>query len=303
MDSNLTVKTSPREVEIVGAIQELPMLPTLAARVVALAHDPESSAQEICDAIRADPSLTARILRIVNSSYYSLPRRIDTVAQATVMLGTSEIVGLVLGSSALKVLGGTGRRFPEQEAFWLHSVCSAVAAREVTQQFRYRVPGVAFVAGLLHDAGKLVLFQRFPEEFRQVAERAATMEVPPQFAEEAIFGTDHPRVGAALARRWGLPDGLVEAIAFHHAPGRASEENALLVDMVHLADALAHGLTDEGAAAPGMLDASAVARLRQVRVDFDASYVDKLLHDLKQAIERSEGLIAALGVKPHAAAS
>lgn len=300
MDSKESEKTGAREQQIVAAVNELPILPSVAARVVTLANDPRSSAQEICEVIRSDPSLTARILRTVNSVYYGFQHRIDTVAQATVMIGTRDLVALVLGSTALKTLEEAGRDVPHLDVFWLHSVSCAVAAKEVAAQFRYRVPGTAFVGGLLHDIGKLILIQHFPDEYAQVKERVATSGTLLEQAEEDAFGADHARVGAALAKRWSLPPALIEAVAFHHDPGRASEEHALLVAMIHLADILAHRRPGRDAdPRAAVLDEHAFARLRQARLDFDASYLDKLLADLEGAMQKSAQLLGALGVNVH----
>ena len=280
------------------------MLPVAAGRVIVLANDPNSSTKEICEAIRGDPSLTARILRVVNSPYYGFHRRISTVAQAAVILGTSEILGLVLGSSAVHALSAHDRKSAEREAFWRHSACAAVAAKIAAAQFRYRVSGVAFVAGLLHDAGKLVLSQQFPDEFRQAEERAAAGGMPLAAAEREVFGADHALVGGALAGRWALPEELVQAIAFHHDPAHAAEAHALLVDVVHVADWLACQRDNGRPAAQKALPLNEVthARLRKVRVDFDASYLDKLLHDLDREVEHSQHLLAALGGRSDAAA-
>lgn len=297
--------SSSAVLEIVEAIQDLPMLPAAVGRVIALANDPDSSSKDICEAIRSDPSLTARILRVVNTPFYGFHRRIGTVAQAAVILGTSEILGLVLGSTAVQALTAGDQNPAEREEFWIHSVSSAVAAKTAATQFRYRVSGIAFVAGLLHDSGKLVLSQRFPDRFRQAEQRAAEAGVPLHAAEQEVFGVDHALVGGTLASRWGLPEELVQAIAFHHTPARAAEAHALLVDVVHLANWLAWQ-KDRGVAAdssPAPLDDVARTRLYAVRVDFDASYLDKMLHDLDREMEHCGNLLAALGGKVHAAAS
>jgi putative nucleotidyltransferase with HDIG domain len=300
MASEVDGAVDKRAAGLVAAIHELPTLPTVASRVVALANDPRSSAPDLCEVIKSDPSLTARILRVVNSPYYGVQHRIDTVAQATVMLGTRDLVSLVLGSSALRVLEAGARNVPDLAAFWLHSVTCAVASKEIGAQFRYRVPGTAFVAGLLHDAGKLILARRFPDEWRALGARSADGAAAWEEAEMALFGLDHAHVGAALAEHWNLPAALIEAVAYHHDPGRASNEQALLVAVVHLADALAHRLKAVEGESQRPLHPAALARLRQARVDFEASYVEKLRHDITAAMTHSAQLIQALGVDAHA---
>lgn len=280
--------------QIVEAIEDLPVLPTVAARVLSLAHDPNSSMQDICEAIRTDPSLTAHLLRIVNSPYYGFSRQIGTVAQATVILGTNEIIAVVLGSTTLKSLGSRARTIADEAAFWSHSARTSVAARVVAAQMRYRLPGVAFVAGLLHDTGKLILADLFPDRFQQAMQQPPMPDAAVEEAEQQLFGADHTQIGAALAGRWGLPDEIVQAIRCHHRPEEAAQAAAQLVDVVHVANHLVRA-SDVDTGANLSISPASVDRFRQHRPDFDATFLQKLAADMERDLERADGLVRTLG--------
>ncbi|MBS0395301.1 MAG: HDOD domain-containing protein [Proteobacteria bacterium] len=225
---------------IVADVATLVSLPEVVIRINQLVDDPRSSAEDIGRAVAQDPALTARLLALANSAMFGMQRKVDTVGRAIAVLGTRQVRDLTLGLSAARAFNGIPNDLVSMGSFWHHSVLCAVAARALAGSCVRGRPESSFVAGLLHDVGQLVLFNKLPAEERRAL--LMTIDAPNEpdlhLCEQQILGFDHARVGGALARRWRLPASLVEAIEFHHAPARASEF-PLDVAIVHLANSTA----------------------------------------------------------------
>jgi HD-like signal output (HDOD) protein len=225
---------------LVGDVAGLVSLPEVVVRINALVDDPKSSAEDIGRAVQQDPSLTARVLRLANSAMFGMQRKVDTVSRAVAVLGTRQIRDLTLGLSAARAFDRIPNRLVSMASFWHHSVLCAIAARAVAGECPRGRPDSAFVGGLLHDVGQLVMFNKLPDESH--AALLMTIDSPGEpdlhLCERQLLGFDHAAVGGALARRWALPANLTECIEFHHDPGRA-EHHPLDVSIVHIANTLA----------------------------------------------------------------
>jgi putative nucleotidyltransferase with HDIG domain len=250
---------------ILSRLRSLPTLSATAVRLSALARDERSSAADFEKAIRPDPALTANLLRIVNAAYFGLRARVDSVRQAVTLLGlrrTSEV-------AAAAALGPIiPRRLPGYEidasSFWQHCIAVAVLSERLSAELRVRRPDLIFTAGLLHDLGKLAIGAFVAEASGEILLRVRQGGISFASAERAALGVDHAEVGAALAEWWKLPPAVADVSRWHHAPAEAPETaDRLLVDLVHVADALAHSLgmgADVGEMAR-KVDAATEARL------------------------------------------
>ncbi|MCR4418996.1 MAG: HDOD domain-containing protein [Clostridia bacterium] len=247
--------------DLVAKVEDLPALPVVVGQVMRLTEDPDSTAMDLGAVIGRDQALTARVLRLANSAYYGFPRRVGTVTEAVVLLGFNTIRNLVLAASVSNVLlrEAPGYQLARGE-LWRHSLTSAMAARLLARKVRYRGAEEAFVAGLLHDIGKLVLSQYVGETYAQIWERVTQERLPFMEAERATLGFDHAQAGGLVAEKWNLPEALVEAVSLHHQPAAATKQPMLAV-LAHAGDALAlmlgAGLGADGLNYP--LDAEAVA--------------------------------------------
>ncbi len=224
---------------VTQSIIGLPTLPTVVSQMIGLIDNPRTSARAVARLIATDQALTAKILKLANSAFYGFPRTIATVNHAVVVLGFETVKSLGLSVSVLERFAGGGPETSfDRQRFWEHSIAVGVAAQLLGARLRYRVQGEAFAAGILHDIGKLILSQYFPDEFARVMAMVREENVYIGKAEEAVLGVTHAEIGCWLAEKWNLPRQLVDTIAFHHAPGRL-ERGAQLPSLVHLADFLA----------------------------------------------------------------
>ena len=231
----LTEETLRSAVGEVGALATRPTVYAALERVVA---DPEAGLAEVSAIIEREVSLTAKVLQVVNSSFFGLPRRASSVAHAVGYLGVNVIRSLVLSHEIAETLGG--RALPagfSLDTHQTHALDVARLARKIAGGGA--VADDAFLAGVLHDVGELLLATRRPEWLREAAAHAASHGVPLHEAEAALFGTSHAEVGAYLVGLWGLPFRIVEAVACHHTPARVGPRGAVdAVAAVHIADAL-----------------------------------------------------------------
>ncbi len=217
-------------------IGDLPTLPEVATKVSMLVKDPNSNVSDIVSVIRNDPSLTSKILKIANSAFYGMRRRIESLNMALVILGMREINSLVTAISIFKAFPSDSVNSDfDYRQFWLHSAGVGEIAKLLGRRLGFREESSVFTGGLLHDLGKIVIAKYFFEEFVESLELSAKENISMREAENRILGTDHTEIGAWLAERWGLPDFLVNTIRFHHHVLQAPTNDAEIA-LVHLAD-------------------------------------------------------------------
>jgi HD-like signal output (HDOD) protein len=223
-----------------GLVDGIEDLVEVALRIVHMVEDPSSSATDIGREISQDAALTARLLRIANSTALGHHGKIATISRAITVLGVRQVRDLTVGLTAIRTFEGIGNELVTMESFWRHSFLCAVAAGQIAARRGRGRDDSPFVAGLLHDIGQLVLFSRAPVQARQ----ALLMSVDSAddlglfLCEREVMGFDHGAVGLALAQKWGLPRSLQECIEFHHEPTRA-KAHPLEVATVHIANSAA----------------------------------------------------------------
>jgi len=234
------VSRSDRIRMIAGKISGLPTLPTVVAKMIELVDNPKTSTRTLAKLISHDQSLTARILKLANSAYYGFSREISTVDTAIVVMGYSAVKEMGLSLSVYDTFKNVGSIHSfDVNRYWEHSVAVGVAARFLARKFRVGDPGEIFVAGLLHDIGKMILLQYMQEDFNLVVDTMIAENIPYVTAEEKILGITHGEIGYILAKRWHLPDCITACIYAHHFPERSQEysREAALID---LADFICH---------------------------------------------------------------
>ena len=265
------METDVRLDALLRQVRDLPALPAAVLRVMQLTDDPKACAADVARAMASDQALALRVLKLANSAFYGASRRIATVSEAVVILGMRTTRNLVMATGCQDMLeGNIGGYAMPRGALWRHSLACGSAAQALAQRAKYRATEEAFIAGLLHDIGKVVLNMYLKEQFVRVLIRAAGGQVTYVEAEREILGFDHAEAGARLLERWNLPSSLVAAVRYHHAPLEA-EPNSLLPCIVHVADAicltLGVGLGMDGLAYA--LQPEALAALNLTDADFE----------------------------------
>jgi len=226
--------------ELVQDRIDLVSLPDVALKLNTLCDDVNSTAQDIADVIATDASLTARLLQIVNSPFYSFPQQINTITMAITIVGVSQLRDLAMATLIIEKFSGIPENLINSEKFWSHNIACATAARTIVTELGIKQSERVFVAGLLHDIGKLLMYLSHPHLSYEVLELIkANPELDINQTEEIAFGYDHAELGAALLKEWGLPDSLVDPVKYHHEPNLA-KRFATEASVLHLANIVAN---------------------------------------------------------------
>jgi len=211
--------------ELLDGVDTLVSLPDVFVRVNDLLEDPRSSASEIGEVISHDPSLTARLLKVVNSAYYSFPAPVETVSKAVAILGMEDLHSLILATSTVEAFRQIPSELMDMDTFWHRSVFCALTARELAGNLAIRNRERFFVTGLLHDIGKLVLFHQLPDVSSKLLEQGRGGSRPLHELEQDSLGFTHAQIGAELMRRWRLPASLWEPVEHQYSPADAGEHS------------------------------------------------------------------------------
>ncbi len=236
--------------ERVQSSPDLPTLPTVVTKLFEIFRNPRADAGRVAAIISEDQSLTSKTLRLVNSAFYGFPSRIDNITRAIVIMGFSKVRNVALSASvlgALKTEKSDGESDFNAVGFWEHSLGVAITSEVLAKTLHGQETNDAFVCGLLHDLGKLIMAEFMEEEFQAVCEKVNQDGGLTLDAEEEILGFNHGLVGRWLADRWKFPPRIIAAIQYHHNPG-AAKDGQDIASIVHVADILcrAIGIGDNG---------------------------------------------------------
>jgi diguanylate cyclase (GGDEF)-like protein len=222
---------------ILEGMGDLPTLPGIAMKILEVVKKDESNLQEIGEVLSMDPPLSAKVLQMINSPFYGLPREITSVPHAVNLLGIDTVKNLALSFTLVRSFQAEKQNGFDYEAFWKNSLTSAVFTKLVAKKILPAAAEEAFFLGLIHNIGILALFQCMPDQYNLVLrekERNLTSHIE---AENQILGLDHAEVSAYLVEAWGLPDSFSVPIRHHHLPedyNRENQEFAVLAQILHL---------------------------------------------------------------------
>jgi putative nucleotidyltransferase with HDIG domain len=223
------------------AVDRMPAFPRSVQKILELTRNINCLPKDLVAVIEKDPVMTVKILKVINSAYYSLSNKITSVAQSVVYLGINTIKNLALGFAAVGILPRMNSAGFDIQRYLLHSLMVASVARQLATQYAKGEadPGDCYIAGLLHDFGKAVFAQFLAAEFRNALMRSMEEQIPLHVAELALIGADHALVGAMLAKRWQFSDHLVDCIRDHHNP---DAEPSAMMDCLRMANQIARKL-------------------------------------------------------------
>ncbi len=266
-------------------LDRLPSLPAVAMKAYQMAQSADVDAEELSRTVEQDPSLSTRLLTVVNSPYFGLRARVDSITHALVILGREELAHLALLLSSEAVFRGLSNA--AGQALWQHSARTAELARALARMSRRFEPSSSYTAALLHDVGKIFLLSFAPRQLRKIEQLGERYGLPDYEFEREWFAHDHATLGAAMLRRWGLPANLCEAVEQHHGPLPGQPGPTPEAALVALADHIAHRLEQSN----GWADGTRLRRcqLRALQPDFgvlDMATIDLLAEELRPQIKQ-----------------
>lgn len=224
--------------KIIEEINHLKPMPQVANKVMAIARNPKSSMQQLAEVITYDQVLTANLLKTCNSTYFGLPRKVDSVHQAIVFMGMNQVVDLVLLNGGAENLRKRQEGYDLDEGdLWRYSVSSALIVRELAVKKGLGDNQLLFTAALLKDIGKVVLSQHVADSYQKISFLVSQHEYSFREAEKAVIGIDHAELGGKVAEKWGFSTQLVDLIRNHHLPDDTAEYSTE-TRIVYLADML-----------------------------------------------------------------
>jgi HD-like signal output (HDOD) protein len=218
---------------------QLPTLPEIVNNIMIAARSDRTSAKDLADFIIRDQAISNKILRLSNSAYYGMMKEVDSISRAITIIGFNEVISLTIGMSVLSSFHQKDlNEIFDIRDLWLHSVGCATATKAIVQ--KTKGPGITeqiFLNGLLHDLGKIVLAEYFPNEYRAVLEDAKESQMPLWRIERKALGIDHAELSGLLMERWNFPDNLILPPRFHHdslACPYALRNHAMIVELADL---------------------------------------------------------------------
>ncbi len=215
--------------------------PIMYIRLNEAINNPDSSLADVSQIISDDSSLSARLLKLVNSSFYGFSQRVGTISEAVFLVGSHQVRDLALVTTMVHTFGGIPEDLINMEEFWLHSLACGVGSKVIAQSMGETEIERFFVSGVLHDIGRVILFNRAPDKSRRMLQRSIKEQRPLIDIEREEIGCTHSEIGKALLEAWRLPSYFQEVVSLHHKPEWA-QYYPIETASVHVSDVLAHSL-------------------------------------------------------------
>ena len=267
-------------------ISDIPTLPNIVIQVNKMLQDYDTSIKKLGTIIEKDQAMVTKILRLVNSTFYGFRSKITNIPHAIIILGFNTIRNAVVSVSIIKTFSGEkGFEGFEITDFWRHSIAVAVTSRYLGEQNRLDSPDDCFVAGLLHDMGKLVLSQYFTESFSRIWRSVTEDKLSFYEAEKKLLPVNHAQIGGYLAKKWQFPLSLTDSITYHHQIRKTiSNLNQLLI--IHMANIIANNYKSDLEMRPdfSMIDPEA-RRVLAGQVETVSDWFPKVAAEIESACE------------------
>ena len=278
----------------IAKVGDLPAIPEVVAEVLRLTENPDVAMADVSKVIERDPALSAKLLKVSNSPYYGMKQVVGTIKLALVILGVREVRNIVIGISVVETLRNRDTdRLVNHWDFWNHSVLVGGLAKRLSAEFRLHLQGEDFIAGLLHDIGKMILWRQIGRPYEKLFADAGGHGESLVAAERAAFEFDHADAAATLAVKWNMPQSLADALWCHHPSKERRLENAKdpqLAALVRISNAAARADWSESLPA-GCIDDEPWRILLEDRPALNNDQRCTLLKDHLQELEQSPVLV------------
>ncbi|MBW1730486.1 MAG: HDOD domain-containing protein [Deltaproteobacteria bacterium] len=279
---------------IYSKIDELPTLPIVVPRILSLMEKANADAGKITEAISHDPALTSKILKVANSAYYGFPQKITSLDRAVALLGFNMVKSLAISVGVIRSLPSKGlSKVFDIEGLWVHSLAVATAMKALARGAKEEDEReTLFIVGLLHDLGKIILAEFFPDDFAEVLERSKSD--PPVLlyeSERRVIGMDHGEVGSMLLSRWKFPELIITPISKHHRHEENGSDYVVEKAALRVADSLVQeiGIGDGGNPFPPEM-----AKEDMEALAIDKEGVDRVRKELSESREGINGFFQAI---------
>ncbi|MDL2316739.1 HDOD domain-containing protein [Desulfovibrio sp. OttesenSCG-928-A18] len=232
---------------LLDSSQRMGTLPTIFHHLVEMINDPRASTDDIARVISTDPALSAKLLKLVNSPFYGLAQKIDTIFRAVVLVGTRQLVMLAMGATLVTAFKGIPTSLVNMQSFWAHSISCGVCARQLARFAGATQFEGYFVSGLLHDIGKLLIYTQLPAHTLYILTEAKRQQIPVNELERETLGFSHEKLGGKLLESWRCPAELAERVTRHHEKltEKSTVEEVILPIANAIVQALGYGTSGE----------------------------------------------------------
>jgi HD-like signal output (HDOD) protein len=273
---------------VVKHIDSIPAFNATLAKVIQLSRDPKSQTKDLIHTISIDPNLTAEVLKLINSAYFGLSGKVFSLSRAVVMLGINTVKNIAISSSLISTLKMRDDfLWFTSDEFWEHSLGCAVGSKMVAEHLNIRAQEREeyFIAGLLHDLGKLILVQHYPDEYSRLLDPDNAGGKTRSELETEEFGLTHAELGSMMVKNWRLPEALSDTIGCHHKIALSGDSYDKIKVAVHIADFECNKreIGIKNSAGREMLDPKAYGIL-----NIDEGKVDKLFENLEQQVKNAK---------------
>ena len=279
----------------ISEIQNLATLPGIATEIMGLTESDRSSMKEISKIIEKDMTIAAKILKIANSPLYGYQRKIDKIKKTLVILGIKEVYNIVVGISVYSTFVNLKNNSDfNRDEFWDHSAGVGRIAKVFADGLGLKFDGAEFLAGLVHDVGKLILDQYFQREFSQILSFMQEKDVTFEEAESELFDINHAEIGSMLMERWNVPENVTYSVRYHHAPELAKNYREITC-IIHIANELDNIWGDSSFGKPhsfSLTDNLGWKILKESYPSLDQFDIERFTYELSEEIAKAKDLIA-----------
>lgn len=277
--------------KIVANVDKLPSLPTSVGKVVEVANNLKASPNDLSNVIKVDPVLTAKVLKLINSAYFSMPDQITNLNRAIILLGVNTIKNLAISTAVIGQFSKTKHQLFDMDKYWKHCMAVAVMSKQIAIKMSIdkRFREEYFIAGLLHDIGEIVIVELFPEKLEPIMGRIQA-GLSAEEAEREVIGATHSEIGAALGRHWKISENLIAVVEEHHDPNIAGDF-AQIVLTVHVANICCN---QKAFGMPGGSVAPPAPEIME-KLGLDEEFINETIGHLDEELSKAAAFLKSAG--------